>query len=158
MPCNVSVRGALQSTPSVGRATKNPLSVVYLGCISIHALRGESDGSRKSSSGRRLNFNPRSPWGERPKVPSTPSLALSYFNPRPPRGGRLCSAQTDRLNHANFNPRPPRGGRPLKFWARIRPETNFNPRPPRGGRPRGSGRCRRPADFNPRPPRGERRS
>ena len=43
MPCNVSVRGALQSTPSVGRATKNPLSVVYLGCISIHALRGESD-------------------------------------------------------------------------------------------------------------------
>ena len=31
------------STPSARRATKNPLSVVYLGCISIHALREEGD-------------------------------------------------------------------------------------------------------------------
>ena len=65
MPCNVSVRGAFQLTPSVGRATKNPLSVVYLGCISIHALRGESDPCRYR-----------------------PERTYRDFNPRPPRGGR----------------------------------------------------------------------
>ena len=34
--------------------------------ISIHALRGESDASAEPVGGLTFNFNPRSPWGERP--------------------------------------------------------------------------------------------
>ena len=43
MPRNVSVRGAFQLTPSVGRATGNHLICVMLTHISTHALREESD-------------------------------------------------------------------------------------------------------------------
>ena len=43
MPCNVSVRGAFQLTPSVGRATGNHLICVMLTHISTHALHGEGD-------------------------------------------------------------------------------------------------------------------
>ena len=43
MPCNVSVRGAFQLTPSVGRATDGPGEAPLLRGISIHALREEGD-------------------------------------------------------------------------------------------------------------------
>ena len=43
MPCNVSVRGAFQLTPSARRATGNHLICVMLTHISTHALHGESD-------------------------------------------------------------------------------------------------------------------
>ena len=43
MPCNVSVRGAFQLTPSARRATKTGLIVFVADLISIHALREESD-------------------------------------------------------------------------------------------------------------------
>ena len=56
------------STPSARRATKNPLSVVYLGCY----------------------FYPRPPRGGRPFVLWVTSVARSHFYPRPPRGGRLA--------------------------------------------------------------------
>ena len=88
MPCNVSVRGAFQLTPSARRATKANLSGTastwnfnprpprggrrFFDCqqdevirISIHALREEGD----SASTVLLRPHP-------------------YFNPRPPRGGR----------------------------------------------------------------------
>ena len=65
MPCNVSVRGAFQLTPSARRATGAAAATPVGECISIHALREEGD-----RTGR---------WR---------SAAPSYFNPRPPRGGR----------------------------------------------------------------------
>lgn len=43
MPCNVSVRGAFQLTPSVGRATAKRMKTKIRYWISIHALREESD-------------------------------------------------------------------------------------------------------------------
>ena len=137
MPCNVSVRGAFQLTPSVGRATGNHLICVMLTHISTHALHGEGE-----------------PAGGVPRAPpsafqsaisarrATPrilprSQTVKYFNPRPPRGGRLKrpdqlpagflisihalreEGDTDRQIHKviskisafDFNPRPPRGGR-----------------------------------------------
>ena len=77
-----------QSTPSARRATIAKIREQDTDSISIHALREEGDAASAMTPLHTGHFNPRSPWGERPKVPSTPSLALSYFNPRPPRGGR----------------------------------------------------------------------
>ena len=55
--------------------------------ISIHALREESDPMVYPKFGLNHNFNPRSPWGERPWLRS--SLRLEwYFNPRSPWGER----------------------------------------------------------------------
>ena len=78
-----------QSTPSVGRATKSPMSCQTLENISIHALRGEGDMQTKRQQEQESDFNPRPPWGGRLSriFLSTPSYC--YFNPRPPWGGRL---------------------------------------------------------------------
>ena len=54
-----------QSTLSVWRATTLTDAKVTTIFISIHALRVESDGQRKSGRNCILNFNPRSPCGER---------------------------------------------------------------------------------------------
>ena len=48
MPCNVSVRGAFQLTPSVGRATVRCKNLILGQQISIHALREEGDDGRTS--------------------------------------------------------------------------------------------------------------
>ena len=98
-----------QSTLSVRRATE-PLSdkskrgkisihalreesdkvnyVMYFGwCISIHALREESDCCWLRWYAWFYNFNPRSPWGERP-LSLIGGLYLHNFNPRSPWGER----------------------------------------------------------------------
>ncbi len=79
-----------QSTPSVGRAT----SCTAENCdacanISIHALRGEGDNKPFFFFADWENFNPRPPWGGRPRRARAISRALHNFNPRPPWGGRL---------------------------------------------------------------------
>lgn len=51
MPRNVSVRGAFQLTPSVGRATYDILMTSRRAQISIHALREEGD----SKSGEKIH-------------------------------------------------------------------------------------------------------
>ena len=91
MPCNVSVRGAFQltpsarratslretttalmqrfqSTPSARRATKTGLIVFVADLISIHALREESDLDATLAITCRMYFNPRPPRGGRRKV------------------------------------------------------------------------------------------
>ena len=77
-----------QSTLPVGGATPNMAEIISVYRISIHAPRGGSDGSCCSATGtpatfqstlpvggatinnamqvrEEINFNPRSPWGER---------------------------------------------------------------------------------------------
>ena len=54
--------------------------------ISIHAPRGGSDGQRYRHSHRQIDFNPRSPWGERPK-PYQPHLPTRQFQSTLPVGG-----------------------------------------------------------------------
>ena len=69
---NLMIARRFQSTPSVGRATERH--------------------SRKNQVKDR-NFNPRPPWGGRPRRSCASRPPKRYFNPRPPWGGRL-SGQT----------------------------------------------------------------
>ena len=101
-------------------------------CISIHALRGEGDGSPPLPSSIYRHFNPRPPWGGRPrrsgkndpdaKFQSTPSVGrATAFVPR--QGGKhsiSIHALRGEGDHAELS----------KLYA----EFNFNPRPPWGGR------------------------
>ncbi len=61
---------SFQSTPSVGRATRCTWLFPPFSVISIHALRGEGDGSRYTLPKERCYFNPRPPWGGRPRTSS----------------------------------------------------------------------------------------
>ena len=67
MPCNVSVRGAFQLTPSVGRATYDILMTSRRAQISIHALREEGDPVQHFRRILQHDFNPRPPRGGRPR-------------------------------------------------------------------------------------------
>ena len=78
-----------QSTPSVGRATDDDRVISVVATISIHALRGEGDGSANITESPKSHFNPRPPWGGRPDARIAKIMNL-YFNPRPPWGGRHC--------------------------------------------------------------------
>ena len=57
-----------QSTLSVRRATQSYSQSMEGFTISIHALREESDLVIKQRISIQQNFNPRSPWGERPII------------------------------------------------------------------------------------------
>ena len=56
-----------QSTLPVGGATSTPQLLKPWFMISIHAPRGGSDYCISWNGGSYQDFNPRSPWGERPK-------------------------------------------------------------------------------------------
>ena len=88
MPCNVSVRGAFQLTPSARRATVQRGLAGGRTIISIHALREEGDELNQKTAIFPLRFQS-TPSARR----ATPALSVDtagnlYFNPRPPRGGR----------------------------------------------------------------------
>ena len=133
MPCNVSVRGAFQLTPSARRATKKPLSVVYLGCISIHALREESDQDGLDRLCCRSYFNPRPPRGERhPAWYPAESPAEFQSTPSARRATSLRETTTALMQRFQSTPSV---GRATNIWAAAgTTSTYFNPRPPRGGR------------------------
>ena len=79
---------SFQSTLSVGRATPPCHRRFGSSKISIHALRGESDDRCPAVGGQRVDFNPRSPWGERHFPAAADFAAVSNFNPRSPWGER----------------------------------------------------------------------
>ena len=145
--------------------------------ISIHAPREGSDPFLDQVCVWSVDFNPRSPGGERPNI-SVSARSLKYFNPRSPGGERLgLLAAVVRLlpfqstlpgrgathghTHnfcavAYFNPRSPGGerlGRPNGGYLVVR---NFNPRSPGGERPQTLVEWAKELDFNPRSPGGER--
>ena len=62
--------------------------------ISIHAPLTGSDRSKLRSNGSLKNFNPRSPYGERPLRPDAQVWDIDNFNPRSPCGGRRVSGAT----------------------------------------------------------------
>ena len=57
MPCNVSVRGAFQLTPSVGRATSKLGGAALAVIISIHALREEGDFAQLKQTGLTMQIS-----------------------------------------------------------------------------------------------------
>jgi len=131
-----------------------PLPFICSMRISIHAPRGGSDlfyTSNKQNGGK--DFNPRSPWGERPDGESwsvesydfnprspwgerlfyivTQAISAIYFNPRSPWGERLCTSEVQDL-HINFNPRSPWGERLKKIYDKNK-DLKFQSTLPVGG-------------------------
>ena len=82
-----------QSTPSIRRATTPKADRSGVHSISIHALHTEGDLLGAGVVRSHRYFNPRPPYGGRPKQ-RTARGEGRYFNPRPPYGGRLVFSQT----------------------------------------------------------------
>ena len=80
--------------------------------ISTHAPRTGSNLRSGCRRRRRINFNPRSPHGERPSSPHNTDKTQD-FNPRSPHGERHYSFYRIHRQH-NFNPRSPHGERQRK--------------------------------------------
>ena len=78
--------------------------------ISIHAPLAGSDSSSMMTSISFMNFNPRSPCGERHGIPCHQHQHGSDFNPRSPCGERLFAPGNSR-SQPYFNPRSPCGER-----------------------------------------------
>ena len=142
-----------QSTPSVGRATKQIVALVLNTTISIHALRGEGDETETEIT-QVWTISIHALRGEGDKVKAAFRIS-SFISIHALRGegdwlrpllklaliisihalrgeGDAAKVYTESLTK-NFNPRPPWGGRQRHklFCSLCR---NFNPRPPWGGR------------------------
>ena len=117
--CRTGQQHQFQSTLPVGGATHAFCRCIQIRNISIHAPRGGSDNSRcawraaresfqstlpvggatHAKDGEnviRVHFNPRSPWGERLRIPGG-QHGCSDFNPRSPWGERLVKAYCFRM-------------------------------------------------------------
>ena len=101
--------------------------------ISIHAPRVGSDGRQPRRTRARENFNPRSPWGERPFLLIGFYSFLSYFNPRTPCGERRSTAAPD-TGAGKFQSTLPVGGATVFPASSMVRSRNFNPRSPWGER------------------------
>ena len=99
-----------QSTLPVGGATLKRVYQYTFQEISIHAPRGGSDRPGRYQHPGQKNFNPRSPWGERPDHLRVFPIYRD-FNPRSPWGERRSQMQHKRIR-SYFNPRSPWGERP----------------------------------------------
>ena len=143
-----------QSTLPARGATQGFLFFPTPRPISIHAPREGSDFSKDASKIDEIDFNPRSPRGERQM--SVALLFLQFdFNPRSPRGERPVEyaglARRERFQStlpargATWEPSPPpaqsmisihapREGSDVWDRAEKRSGGDFNPRSPRGER------------------------
>ena len=136
-----------QSTLPVRGATVEPGPGRTCRMISIHAPRAGSDHARRRVLRRRLDFNPRSPCGERPWLFSRLSGRLD-FNPRSPCGERLLLAAA-RGERRVISTHAPRAGSDICPARGTSDRTHFNPRSPCGERRRPpSGSSTRPT-FQP---------
>ena len=128
---------AFQSTLPGWGATRAVVRAVPKVAISIHAPRMGSDGAAPRPDHTSMNFNPRSPDGERPSNQATPAatdsisihaprmgsdaiirlavIIRAYFNPRSPDGERLRPLYSGPYSMHHFNPRSPDGERPVGF-------------------------------------------
>ena len=145
---------AFQSTLPVGGATARHNGGTCETVISIHAPRGGSDITNQLLYQLSYDFNPRSPWGERP-LPKGGKAYGNHFNPRSPWGERLRLFQCQ-SGLLGFQSTLPVGGATLPFraYALI---ANISIHAPRGG---SDLRCLVFSSwslyFNPRSPWGER--
>ncbi len=75
-----------QSTLPVGGATRQFLPLCFILDISIHAPRGGSDRLANGIHDFLINFNPRSPWGERLDSRKTVGCSLIFQSTLPVGG------------------------------------------------------------------------
>ena len=110
---------------------------------------------RQRGQGRRSDFNPRSPHGERRQQlhAGHPQRAISIHAPRMGSDNRESAGDAHSLY---FNPRSPHGERPEGLYSSPFFQ-HFNPRSPHGERHQADGiSASVVGDFNPRSPHGER--
>ena len=125
--------------------------------ISTHAPRAGSDGRKSPPGGRRCNFNPRSPCGERLSARFLSASTSCYFNPRSPCGERLDTRMVV-TGYYQFQPTLPVRGATMVSVMPVMILFNFNPRSPCGERQSSWPRTNSNTPyFNPRSPCGERR-
>ena len=127
-----------------------------------------------------MNFNPRSPHGERRYEPGSLPLEIGFQSTLSSRRATRCPncllgtqeisihallTESDRRRHrplyapGNFNPRSPHGERRRSHALQFHRISHFNPRSPHGERPANSfADFSGFKDFNPRSPHGERRA
>ena len=122
-----------QSTLPVGGATKSKARRLCSFYISIHAPRGGSDFSCSPSPRPCRNFNPRSPWGERPGYRCPPGTPPRFQSTLPVGGATVWSGDPKSFD-LNFNPRSPWGERHAAQCRKGFPTLDFNPRSPWGER------------------------
>ena len=145
--------------------------------ISTHAPRTGSDYRGFYHLGRRRDFNPRSPHGERPGDTKRITKRRNDFNPRSPHGERHPSYYCP-TRRRHFNPRSPHGerhalccvggdatdisthaprtGSDQELRNIVTRDGHFNPRSPHGERQAAHAIYLPKKDFNPRSPHGER--
>ena len=126
-----------QSTLPVGGATETLWAGVRVKVISIHAPRGGSDGltAYDFSSHRLISIH--APRGGSDRNESHHGRDAQDFNPRSPWGERPWW-RTSRLRHRPISIHAPRGGSDLVGrFLNNRLENDFNPRSPWGERPSG---------------------
>ena len=100
-----------QSTLPVGGATMIIANPTVDQLISIHAPRGGSDRLGAGYAAVGVDFNPRSPWGERLCEYREP-LTISVISIHAPRGGSDRRPLHRPVYQDDFNPRSPWGERP----------------------------------------------
>ena len=145
-----------QSTLPVRGATLM-LHVLYTReAISIHAPRAGSDGMPSTRSRKALNFNPRSPCGERPWI--ILSIARDFvISIHAPRAGSDISYKKWQKIGTDFNPRSPCGERHNDFVSNYTDILFQSTLPVRGATEATACFMDNEQYFNPRSPCGERR-
>ena len=124
------VLGISIHAPRVGSDSAAPASCTAR-YISIHAPRVGSDRLFASYSSGHLNFNPRSPRGERLEAPFLPAdHEISIHAPRV--GSDHCRSHDARRGHISIH--APRVGSDDDFILQLPCLDDFNPRSPRGER------------------------
>ena len=124
---------SFQSTLPARGATPASSFPVSKYLISIHAPREGSDSLTAGAFSSSIDFNPRSPRGERHGQIRV-GTSSTNFNPRSPRGERRNNLLYCNFVRCYFNPRSPRGERPRTVPRGQIALGYFNPRSPRGER------------------------
>ena len=107
-----------QSTLPVGGATPFSSTEGFGSTISIHTPRGGSDIPGRRDMVQKADFNPHSPWGERPDTTVCP-VSAKNFNPHSPWGERLRALKVSSPVH-RFQSTLPVGGATLHFLGRVK--------------------------------------
>ena len=125
--------GLFQSTLPVGGATAYGMDASTAYQISIHAPRGGSDIFNKLANNVNINFNPRSPWGERLSQTDLDMLS-KLFQSTLPVGGATPQKSSQRTEWVKFQSTLPVGGATSLMEIPTELPTDFNPRSPWGER------------------------
>ena len=85
-----------------------PRAEAFFFVISIHAPRGGSDSLLGFAIGDAMDFNPRSPWGERPIITTRNLRFLTFQSTLPVGGATKCLGC--QIDYSRISIHAPRGG------------------------------------------------